>query len=510
MVMTSPLPAAEIASRKEQLLLQTVWFSSKKMFTVKVAAWAVWVRPRIESKVGKRKSASSVYPLSIGLRCHQAGAHSFGRNFGYNCQMNDKKAVLLLTTPQSYRAASFLSAAENLGVPIVQGVDLPEPLAQQWGVRLSLDFSQPETAVSHIIQYAQERPLAAVVPVDDAGAVLAAKASKALGLPHNGIAAAEAARDKYKMRQMLAAAEVKSPPFLRFSLAERMAVVTARVALEVGFPCVVKPLHLNGSRGVMRTNDDAELAASVYRLRQMLPQDGCFLVEAYLPGVEVALEGVLENGRLHPLAIFDKPDPLEGPFFEETIYITPSRLPESVQDQIVEMAAAGAAALGLQLGSVHAELRVNEAGAWIVEVNGRSIGGLCSQTLRFDMGISLEELILRQATGLPVSHLQREQQASGVMMIPIPHGGILRSFSGLEAAKAVSGIDKVAITAPLNNRLVPLPEGESYLGFIFASGDSSSGVEQVLRQAHSLLRFQIDEEIPLFSRSVASKQQVSE
>ncbi len=407
------------------------------------------------------------------------------------------KTVLLLTTPQSYRADAFLAAGQKLGVSIVQGFDLPEALAQQWGMPLQLNFSEPDTAVAHIIQFAQKRPLAAVVPVDDAGAVLAAKASKALGLPHNDVAAAEAARDKYKMRQMLAAAGVKSPQFLRFSLEETGGTIASTIEDKIGFPCVVKPLHLNGSRGVMRANDTAELTAAVQRLRHLLPAGGHFLVETYLPGVEVALESVLENGSLHPLAIFDKPDPLEGPFFEETIYVTPSRLPEAVQAQIVETAAAGAAALGLQLGSVHAELRVNEAGAWIVEVNGRSIGGLCSQTLRFDMGISLEELILRQATGLPVSHLQREQQASGVMMIPIPRGGILRGFSGVEKAKEVPGIDEVTITAPLNNRLVPLPEGESYLGFIFASGEMPDEVERALRQAHALLQFQIDEEIRL-------------
>ncbi|MCA9944121.1 MAG: ATP-grasp domain-containing protein [Anaerolineales bacterium] len=409
-----------------------------------------------------------------------------------------QKAVLLLTTPQSYRAEQFLAAARQTAVPVVLGMDLPEALAEQWGVSLHLDFNQPETAVAHIMAFAQKRPLAAVVPVDDAGAVLAAMASKALGLPHNDIAAAEAARDKYKMRQMLAAAGVNSPPFMRFGLGEKLENVQAQVAAKIGFPCVVKPLHLNGSRGVMRANDEKELAAVVRRLGQMLPEDAHFLVEAYLPGVEVALEGVLENGRLHPLAIFDKPDPLEGPFFEETIYVTPSRLPANVQAQIVATAAAGAAALGLQLGSVHAELRVNAAGAWIVEVNGRSIGGLCSQTLRFDMGMSLEELILRQATGLPVNHLQREQQASGVMMIPIPHGGILRGVSGVAAARAVSGIDELTITAPLNNRLVPLPEGASYLGFIFATSDTPDAVEHALRQAHALLKFQIDEEIPLF------------
>ncbi|MBK8902071.1 MAG: ATP-grasp domain-containing protein [Anaerolineaceae bacterium] len=407
------------------------------------------------------------------------------------------KVVLLLTTPQSYRAEPFLAAAKKLGIDVVLGVDLPEALAQQWGVRLSLNFSQPETAVAHILDFARERPLAAVIPVDDAGAVLAAQASQALGLPHNHVAAAEAARDKFKMRQMLAAAGVNSPPFKRFSLGDPMPEVAQQVLAEIGFPCVVKPLHLNGSRGVMRANSAAELQAAIRRLQAMLPGEGDFLVERYLPGVEVALEAVLADGRLHPLAVFDKPDPLEGPFFEETIYVTPSRLPDAVQQEIVETAAAGAAALGLQLGSVHAELRVNEAGAWIVEVNGRSIGGLCSQTLRFDMGISLEELILRQATGLPVSHLQREQQASGVMMIPIPHGGILRGVNGVAEAQAVPGIDEVTITAPLNNRLVPLPEGESYLGFIFASGATPDAVESALRQAHARLRFEIDEEIRL-------------
>jgi biotin carboxylase len=411
--------------------------------------------------------------------------------------MYQEKWVLLLTTPQSYRAKPFLQAAQNLGVKVVQGVDLPETLAAQWGAPISLDFSQPDVAVSHIIQFAQKRPLAAVIPVDDAGAVLAAQASRALGLPHNNVAAAEAARNKFQMRQMLAEAGVNSPRFAQFSLREPISNVVAQIVAKIGFPCVVKPLHLNGSRGVIRANDATELAGAVTRLRSMLPERGDFLVESYLPGVEVAVEGVLENGRLHPLAIFDKPDPLVGPFFEETIYVTPSRLPDKVQTQIVETAAAGAAALGLQLGSVHAELRVNEAGAWIVEVNGRSIGGLCSQTLRFDSGISLEELILRQATGLPVSHLHREQQASGVMMIPIPHGGILRGVSGVAAALAIPGIDELTITAPLNNRLVPLPEGESYLGFIFASAKTPDAVEKALRLAHAQLRFEIDEEFRL-------------
>lgn len=420
--------------------------------------------------------------------------------------------ILLLTTPHTYRAGAFAAAAERLGIEIVQAVDMPAALAAEWGMRLGLDFSQPETAVADIVAYARAHPLAAVLAVDDAGALLAARASQALALPHNAVAAAEAARDKHRMRQLLAAAGVPSPPFCLISPDEPPERI-APLAASIGFPCVVKPLHLNGSRGVIRADDAAALAAAAGQVRQLLRRMGAepaILVEQYLPGAEVALEGVLHHGRLQVLALFDKPDPLEGPYFEETIYVTPSRLPQAVQAQIADTAAAGARALGLQTGSVHAELRVNAEGAWIVEVNGRSIGGLCSQTLRFDIRlddgeaggrvISLEELLLRQACGLDVSGLQREQRASGVMMIPIPRGGILRDYGGVEAARAVPGVDDVMITAPRHNWLVPLPEGDSYLGFIFASGGSPAQVEAALRAAHRRLTFDIDEAIPLAAR----------
>jgi hypothetical protein len=198
------------------------------------------------------------------------------------------------------------------------------------------------------------------------------------------------------------------------------------------------------------------------------------------------------------LALFDKPDPLDGPFFEETIYVTPSRLPASAQADIAACAAQAAAALGLCYGPVHAELRVNEAGPWLVEMAGRSIGGLCSQTLRFGLGdISLEELILRQAAGLELGVLDRESQASGVMMIPIPAAGILKRVAGVEAAEAVPGVESVEITARLNQPLTPLPEGESYLGFIFARGDEPEKVEAALRQAHQQLQFTVAEMLPL-------------
>ena len=236
---------------------------------------------------------------------------------------------MLLTTPQTYRTEAFVTAANKLDIEIVQVMDMPQPLAEQWGMRLGVDFSQPDTAVSTLTTYAQKRPLAAIMAVEDAGALLAAQASHALGLPHNAVAAAEAARNKYTMRQMLAAAHVASPPFLRFTAEDSQEAIAAQVKADIGYPCVVKPLHLNGSRGVMRANDADELlevAARVCGMLRRMGSEPAFLVEQFIPGVEVALEGVLDNGRLQTLALFDKPDPLDGPFFEETIYVTPSRL----------------------------------------------------------------------------------------------------------------------------------------------------------------------------------------
>jgi biotin carboxylase len=406
--------------------------------------------------------------------------------------------ILLLLTAHTYRADAFLAAGERLGIEITTAVNMPKTLADQYGVTLGLDYDDVATAVATIIDYAQKHPLNAILAVDDSGTLLAAKAADALHLPHNDPAAALAARDKLVMRTMLQAGGVRVPQFQAFTLADD----PARIAERVTFPCVVKPLTLSGSRGVIRANDGEELAAAIARLRRVLLKLSAepaqpFLVEDYIPGVEVALEGMLDNGKLHLLALFDKPDPLEGPFFEETIYVTPSRLPEAVQQDILETTAQSARALGLRTGPVHAELRVNEQGAWLVEVAGRSIGGLCSQTLRFGVDASLEELILRQAAGMGLGDTARQKSASGVMMIPIPEGGLLRGFSGVAEAEAVALIESVEITAPLNNTVTPLPEGESYLGFIFARGETAVAVEAALRTAHEKLHFEITPVITL-------------
>ncbi|MCB8945183.1 MAG: ATP-grasp domain-containing protein [Ardenticatenaceae bacterium] len=402
--------------------------------------------------------------------------------------------ILLLTTPRSYRVQPFLEAAERLGIEAVQGLDLPNQLAEQWQMELGLDFQDVAGATEKIVKVAEKRPFQAILSVDDSGSLLAASASSALHLPHNNPEAAVAARDKFVMRQKLQAGGVACPRFQRFPLAAD----PHEAASQVSFPCVVKPLTLNGSRGVIRADNSQEFAAAVLRLRRMLPrtEPQFYLVEQFVPGFEVALEGILENGRLTVLALFDKPDPLDGPFFEETIYVTPSRLSQAVHQTIAACTSQAAQALGLRTGPVHAELRVNDDGPWLIEMAGRSIGGLCSQTLRFGVDGSLEEMIVRQACGLALD-LQPNGRASGVMMIPIPEAGLLKGITGLEAAQAVPLIESIEITAKLNYPLVPLPEGDSYLGFIFARGETATAVEAALREAHSQLHFEITPQITL-------------
>jgi len=407
--------------------------------------------------------------------------------------------VLLLTTPNTYRAQAFLAAAERMGVEVIIATDMQAELAESWGQQLGLEFQRIEQAVAAIVAFAAEQPLSAIIAVDDSGSLLAARASAALGLPHNAPDAAESARDKYLMRTLLARAGVPSPPFRLCSTGDNPHALAERVE----YPCVVKPLRLNGSRGVIRANNPPEFVAAATRLAALLekidptPGPKPFLVEHFIPGFEVALEGLLDHGALQVLALFDKPDPLDGPFFEETLYITPSRLQEATQAAIARCAADAAAALGLREGPMHAELRVNDQGPWIVELAGRSIGGLCSKTLRFGTDASLEELILRQACGMPIESTARTSAAGGVMMIPIPGAGLLKRVEGVAESAEVPGVEEVDITARVNYPIVPLPEGDSYLGFIFARGATPDAVEASLREAHSRLRFQIQPSIAL-------------
>ena len=413
------------------------------------------------------------------------------------------RRLLLLFTTTGYNGRDFAEAARRLGVATVLGTDRCHVLDDPWGDgAIALRFEDPEGAAREIVAFARDTPIHAIIPVGDRPTVVAALASMALGLRHNPPEAAAAARNKFLARELFRGAGLRVPRFRRFSIDDD----PREAASAVTFPCVLKPLCLSASRGVIRADAPTAFVAAFQRIRalllapeiRMLRDEAAdwLLAEDFIAGAEVALEGLLDRGSLRPLALFDKPDPLDGPFFEETLYVTPSRLLEGVQAEIVRETARAAAALGLVHGPIHAELRLNDAGPWVLEVAARAIGGLCSRALHFGLGMSLEELIIRHALGMEIVP-QREAAAAGVMMVPIPRQGVFKGVEGEAEARQVLGVADVVITVKPDQELVPLPEGASYLGFIFARGASPQAVEAALREAHRRLRFEFAASLPV-------------
>lgn len=405
------------------------------------------------------------------------------------------KHLLLFAATTGYQIRVFADAARRLGVDFTLATDRCHVLEDPWGDRaIAVKFDRIRESLDTL----RGMRFDAVAAVGDQPAVLAAEAAWMAGIPFHPPAAARACRDKFLARQFYQAAGLRVPQFFRARLTD-----DPRALAECAqYPCVLKPLDLAGSRGVIRANNPTEFVAAFERVKNI--GEHHLQVESYIPGREFAIEGLVTGGRLQPLAIFDKPDAMEGPFFEETIYVTPSREPAEVQQALIETTARAVNALELRDGPVHAELRYNSEGAWMLEAAARPIGGLCARALRFRSDthiMSLEELILRHALGEDVSRARLEGPASGVMMIPIPKDGIYESVEGTDRAAAVPWIEDVVITAKEGQRILPLPEGSSYLGFIFARGDSAETVDAALRRAHVELRFHIATALPTFMPS---------
>lgn len=419
--------------------------------------------------------------------------------------------LLLFTAKLGYQTRSFDEAARKLGIDLVFVTDRCHQLEDPWGDRaIPVHFESPDAAAYAALEAVrgQHQSIDGVLALGDRPAVTAAYVARGLGILYNHPAAVEACRSKLRMREVFREAGLRVPWFRSISLTP----TPEPSLLGIVYPCVAKPLSLSASQGVVRANSREEFISAATRIRRLLespeiratrePNLDQILVEGYIPGREVAVEGLLTDGKLRVLAIFDKPAPLEGPYFEETIYITPSRLAASQQRDIERCAVDAVRALGLSQGPVHAEFRVNDEGIWPLEVAPRPIGGLCARALRFapdaaSQTIGLEELLLRHALGLPGSDWPREKAASGVMMIPVPKSGVLERIEGEDAARSVPGITALEITARLRDYIAAWPEGSSYLGFLFATGNTADEVEQAIRTAHADLRFELTPRLPV-------------
>ncbi len=413
------------------------------------------------------------------------------------------RRILLLIPATSYRATAFVEAARAMGVEITVGSNHKSTLAAMNPAGfLSLDIHNLPQAVETARSFAKKYPVDAVIGVDDQSVIAASAIAEELNLNHNTIISVTAARNKYIMREFLSQHNIPQPAYRKASLnddKEKLNEITT-------YPAVVKPVALSGSRGVVKVTNRQELHEAVSLIRNIIStlvahekgqEAKTILIEEYIDGDEVAVDGLLIDEKLHPLVLFDKPEPLRGPFFEETMYTTPSRHSTKIQSEIFEVVKNAAQAMGLMTGPVHAELRFNETGIYLIELAARSIGGYCAQILRFEdpatgtTNSTLEELIVRDALDEPVYSYRREKDAVGVMMLPVPGRGIVRKIYGKQEAKQVPCITDVVITVREGEELIPLPESGKYPGFIFSRAKRPVEVERALRKAHSLLKFEM-------------------
>jgi biotin carboxylase len=420
-----------------------------------------------------------------------------------------QRRILLFASKLGYQTRSFQAAAEKLDIELAYVTDRCHRLDDPWNDQaLAVHFESPETAAGSVLEQQRGLSVDAVIALGDRPTVAAAYVARGLGLTHNHPASVEACRSKLRTRKVLREAGMPVPWFRAVPLDP----IPEPALAGIRYPCVLKPISLSASQGVVRANNRDEFLSGAARLKRLLespeiraarePNLDKMLVEGYLRGREVAVEGLLTEGKLRVLAIFDKPDPLEGPYFEETIYVTPSRLSAAEQRTIEKSFEDSVRALGLTHGPVHGEFRLNEQGVWPIEVAARPIGGLCARALRFvlDAGkktIGLEELLLRHALGLAGADAPREAAASAVMMIPVPRSGILEKVEGEEAARATPGITSLEITARLHDFIAAWPEGSSYLGFLFAHAHDPAEAERALREAHTKLRFTLTPRLPV-------------
>ena len=419
-----------------------------------------------------------------------------------------QKRLVLFATKLGYQTRSFQAAADKLGATLAYVTDRCSRLDDPWNDQaLAVHFELPEGAAGAVLEAERGLRVDAILAVGDRPTVAAAYVARGLGLAHNHPASVETCRSKLRMREVLREGGLPTPWFRAVPLQP----LPEPSLLGITYPCVLKPISLSASQGVTRANNREEFLAGAARLKQLLDSPEILatrernrdqmIVEGYLEGREVAVEALLTEGVLRVLAIFDKPDPLVGPYFEETIYVTPSRLTPAEQRGVEAALVACVRVIGLTHGPVHAEFRLNEKGIWPIEIAARPIGGLCAQALRFELGkdepIGLEELLLRHALGLPGSDAHREEAASGVMMIPVPRSGVLEDVQGEKAARAAEFVTSLEITARLHDYIAAWPEGSSYLGFLFARANEPAQVEEALRKAHEKLRFKLTPRLPV-------------
>ncbi len=386
--------------------------------------------------------------------------------------------LLLVAPSRSYRVGDFLDAALAMGCEVTVASDAVSAIP---GSFIPVSFDDPVAAGERLADLVGA--VDGVVGTDGSAIVVAAETARMLGLPANAADALVAAGDKYRQRQAVEAAGVLQPSF---ALLDGPAAPTTWSA----FPAIVKPLDRSASQGVLRVDSPAELGEAVRTVGAIVGPGSSLLVEAFVPGIEVAVEGLVRGGRLDVVAVFDKPDSPQGPTFPETLLVSPARLAPDALDRVIEVVGRAVAAVGVAEGPVHVECKVKGGEVWFLELAARTIGGLCGRAL-VPGGVSLEEVVVRHALGLSLPAPPWRAAATGVLMLPVDETGKVEAVRGIDAAQAVEGVTDVVITVGAGEEVVALPAGDRYIGFVFARAETADEAEAVLRSAWAEIEVEV-------------------
>tara|TARA_B100000029_G_C17545474_1_gene948295 strand:+ start:143 stop:1390 length:1248 start_codon:yes stop_codon:yes gene_type:complete len=408
--------------------------------------------------------------------------------------------ILLLTDHASYRIATYIDACARLDVDVIIASEGRSSLVPDLASGVSLDPNNYSKSLETLSVLYESEPFSGIVATDDSVVRLAAAVGDRFNLPTSDPVAVEQAQRKDSSRVAQRDAGLRVPNFQSVRLDKSSEIQVQRLN-SVTYPCVAKPVTLSASRGVIRANNEIELLAAFSRISAIIESAGpehppVCLVEDYIEGKEYVVEGLINRGEWETIGLIEKPALMEGPFFEETIYLSPAEIPDSLAALLTETVENACRKLNITHGPIHAECRVNDDGAWLIELGLRTIGGRCSRIVDAHNFYKLEELVVLNALGIkPI--VKKQDSISGVMMIPVATQGILRRVEGLEKARAISFITGVEIDIRPGEQLVPWPEGFRYPGFIFARGDEPSKVEGALWSAFRCLTFVVAPNLPV-------------
>ncbi len=386
------------------------------------------------------------------------------------------KKLLLVIPENSYKSNDFVVAAEKLGIDFLIITD-SEQVSSKFSDTVIINKFDAELNKNNLKKL---KDVTHVLPVDHSALKFSGYLVDLLEVKGNKLESINLSMNKYESRKIF-----NSLLDIKVNNEIIKNIDDVNTFINKNGTSVLKPIYGTASKSVLKINNVEKNKEQIEKLMQdCFDQD--LVIEEYIDGKEYALEGTIINSELKKIVIFDKPVEYKHPYFEESIYITPSELSSEAEKRVVSIVDKACKKIGLEDGPVHVEFKINENQIFIIEINPRMIGGLCSRCLSFGLfKVSLEEIILHAFMNNELKNIELLNNYVGVLMIPTPKSGKFISINK-EELENIPNISNVEITVPEGSDLLEPPYGDKYLGFAFSQGIDKKTVNESLLTAMNL------------------------